>query len=82
MPRLRFRIVLILLVLILVIVSMLFGVLTYWLDAEVLPTISAGPEGRNPQEAVWAERTRSGAVALAAWGTLHCPGSSAIDCGG
>jgi hypothetical protein len=39
----RFRIVFILLVLILLIVSTLFGVLTYWLEAENLPRHSPTP---------------------------------------
>jgi hypothetical protein len=43
MLRTRFRIVFILLVLILLIVSALFGVLTYWLEAESLPRHSPDP---------------------------------------
>jgi hypothetical protein len=43
MLRTRFRIVFILLVLILLIVSALFGVLTYWLEAESLPGHSPTP---------------------------------------
>jgi hypothetical protein len=43
MLRTRFRIVFILLVLILLIVSALFGVLTYWLEAESLPSHSPTP---------------------------------------
>ena len=45
MPRLRFRVVLVLLVVILLVVSMLFGLLTYWIDAEILPQYSPESHG-------------------------------------
>jgi hypothetical protein len=47
MSRTRFRIVFILLVLILLIVSTLFGVLTYWLEAESLPGHSPSPGSKE-----------------------------------
>jgi len=46
MSRIRFRIVFILLVLILLIVSTLFGVLTYWLEAESLPSHLPTPSSK------------------------------------
>ncbi len=50
MSRARFGIVFILLILILLVVSTLFGVLTYWLDAEVLSTPAPGQGSMAPIE--------------------------------
>jgi hypothetical protein len=50
MSRNRFGIVFILLVLILLVVSTLFGVLTYWLDAEAVSPPSPGQGGMLPVE--------------------------------
>jgi hypothetical protein len=60
MLRTRFRIVFILLVLILLIVSTLFGVLTYWLEAESLPRHAPTPgsteEGNGLSSGLYGER--------------------------
>lgn len=45
MPRLRLSTVLLLLVFIMLVVSSLFGILTYWLDVQALPT--AAPSGES-----------------------------------
>jgi hypothetical protein len=50
MSRIRFRILFILLVLILLVVSTLFGLLTYWLDAQVLPAATPGRGSMQPPE--------------------------------
>ncbi len=49
MPRLRLSTVLLLLVFIMLVVSSLFGVLTYWLDVQALPTAAPGAEGDAPR---------------------------------
>jgi hypothetical protein len=48
MSRTRFRIVFIVLVLILLLVSVLFGILTYWLDADVPPAATSKGENEQP----------------------------------
>jgi uncharacterized SAM-binding protein YcdF (DUF218 family) len=47
MLHMRLRIVFVLLVLILLVVSILFGVLTYWLDAEEPPALDPGQESSS-----------------------------------
>ena len=48
MSRTRFRLVLILLILIMLLTSLLFGVLTYWLEAQTVPAAVPGQEGLHP----------------------------------
>ena len=64
MSRTRYRIVFILLVLILLIVSTLFGVLTYWLEAEGLPRHSPTPGSTEEEEGLSSRFHRGGVLEL------------------
>ena len=64
MSRTRFRIVFILLVLILLIVSTLFGVLTYWLEAESLPGHSPTPGSTEEADGLSSGSCRGGVLDL------------------
>jgi len=50
MSHTRYKVVFILLVLILLVASTLFGLLTYWVNAEVLPASAPGQGGMVPAE--------------------------------
>jgi len=64
MSRSRYRIVFILLVLILLIVSTLFGVLTYWLEAESLPRHSPTPSSTEEGDGLSSGSHRGGVLDL------------------
>jgi hypothetical protein len=64
MSRTRYGIVFILLVLILLIVSTLFGVLTYWLEAESLPGHSPTPGSKEGGDSLSIGSHREGQLDL------------------
>jgi hypothetical protein len=64
MWRTRYRIVFIFLVLILLTVSTLFGVLTYWLEAESLPRHSPTPRSTEEGDGPWSGSHRGGMLDL------------------